>query len=188
LTLVRVMAADAAGAMATNSFYLTVRSVVDPIVIRTQPEDVIALVGGNPAFSVVAESVLPLTYQWQFGADDLVGETSTLLNVLAVQPNQAGSYRVIISSTDQSIVSRSALLTLVDRAPSPRITGIARNQSGATVSFETIAGGTYTLEYKVTLDAGDWVAIGSVAGTGSIRTILDPAPADQTRFYRVRVE
>ena len=179
---------DALGATTTNSFFLTVRPVVDPIEITVQPRDVVAVIGSSPAFSVQATSVLPLTYQWQFEGTEVAGEANSLLQLLTVDSQQVGVYRVVIRSADTSVVSRGARLTVVDQAPGPVITSIALAVGGVVVSFESAAGATYTLESKNSLDAIAWLPLGSVIGTGGTQPITDPTVGDAARFYRVRVD
>lgn len=188
VTRVWVVATDAGGATTTNGFFLTVRPVVDPIVITSQPVDVLALVGGSPAFAVAASSALPLTYQWQFAGSDLLDATNALLQLASVVEDAGGSYRVIISSADVSVVSREARLTVVTTPPAPEISSVRLTETGVAVSFATIVGGTYTLEYKVSLADAAWRPAGAVPGTGAIQTITDSTATEASRFYRVRVE
>lgn len=52
----------------------------------------------------------------------------------------------------------------------------------------TVAGRTYILETRETLDGGDWVAVDSEQGTGEALTLSWQGHGGATRYYRVRVE
>jgi hypothetical protein len=70
-------------------------------------------------------------------------------------------------------------------------TSIVSIQYGAestSVSFPSVAGLNYTVEYRDALEAGAWAGLPTVAGNGSTLTVTDPAPAGSARFYRVRIE
>jgi len=55
------------------------------------------------------------------------------------------------------------------------------------ISFSTISGLNYTLEYKDSFSDAAWTPVDSQPGTGAVVTIPDPAPGSPTRFYQVRV-
>ena len=52
----------------------------------------------------------------------------------------------------------------------------------------TVKGRTYWLERRDSLDGGEWFAVSSVVGDGSIMALADSKANDWKRFYRVRVE
>jgi hypothetical protein len=56
-----------------------------------------------------------------------------------------------------------------------------------TVSFATIPGKSYLLQYKNSLNDAAWTSLSSIPGTGGIRTLTDPFATPNTRFYRVSV-
>ncbi len=89
------------------------RLTVVPLIITTQPQDQVAIIGGPAQFSVACQSVLPLSYQWRFEAEELPGETNSVLNLTEVQAGQAGNYSVVISNSAGTVVSSNALLTAV---------------------------------------------------------------------------
>lgn len=101
----------------SNSVGVTIsasaRLTVVPLTITAQPQDQTAIIGGSVQFNVACQSVLPVSYQWRFGAVDLSGETNSILNLTNVQAGQAGSYSVVISNNAGNIVSSNALLTTV---------------------------------------------------------------------------
>ncbi len=79
--------------------------------IVTQPQSA-AVVDGTPVeFSVTAFGPAPLTYQWQFGTDDLDGETGPTLTRTS-GPLTHGNYRVIVSAgVGKEITSVVAVLS-----------------------------------------------------------------------------
>lgn len=50
----------------------------------------------------------------------------------------------------------------------------------------TLAGRSYLLEFKTSLDQTNWTALPAVAGNGTILWLSDPAATNAQRFYRVR--
>lgn len=183
--LISVIVTDTTGAATTNRFTLTVRPVIDGIQITAQPQGSTVVTGSTAGFTVSALSTLPLSYQWQRNGANLLGATTPALTLPNVQLTNAGSYRVIISNADTNVISAVAELRVVE-VPDPNIVSITQNGANVTISFTTIAGPTYTLEYKNRLSDANWTPAGSSPGTGSTVSITDPAATATTRFYRVR--
>ena len=69
------------------------------------------------------------------------------------------------------------------------ITAITPNGADFIVSFTTVSGKTYELDWIDDLVTGTWTAVATnIAGTGGIVQITDPSAAAQPqRFYRVRL-
>jgi uncharacterized repeat protein (TIGR01451 family) len=185
--LIGIIVTDTTGAATTNSFTLTVRPVIDGIQITAQPQGATVVTGSTAGFTVTAASTLPLVYQWQRNGENLLGATGPSLSLPNVQLTNAGSYRVTISNADTSVISAEAELRVVN-VPDPTIASITQNGAAVTVSFTTIAGPTYVLEYKDSLSDAQWTAAGSAPGTGNSVSITDPTATVATRFYRVRAE
>ena len=183
--LVGIIVTDTTGAATTNRFTLTVRPVIDGIQITAQPQGATVVTGSTAGFTVSAVSTLPLSYQWQRNGENLLGATSPALSLPDVRLTNAGSYRVVISNADTNIISAVAELRVVN-VPDPNIISITQNGANVTISFTTIAGPTYTLEYKTSFSDALWTTAGSAPGTGNTVSITDPAATATTRFYRVR--
>ncbi len=71
--------------------------------------------------------------------------------------------------------------------------GLRLNPAGITsssfgVAVPTVTGKTYILEYTDSLSAAHWIALPPVPGDGTIKTLSDPSPKSQQRFYRLKVE
>ncbi len=71
----------------------------------------------------------------------------------------------------------------------PIVTDVVHLAGTSTVSFRSVTGVRYQLEWLSNLATDSWLPIGSpVDGTGSVVFLIDPAAIGQTkRFYRVRV-
>jgi hypothetical protein len=61
----------------------------------------------------------------------------------------------------------------------------ARLGNGVNVSFPTQAGSTYRVFYRTNLTSGNWILLNTVLGDGTVKTVTDPGPADNQRFYKV---
>ena len=106
-----VVVANAAGSVASVVATLT---VLIPPSITGQPADVVTNQGANVAFSVAATGTPPLHYQWWFdGTNQIASATNATVNLLGVQPSQAGTYSATVSNLAGSTNSRAALLTVI---------------------------------------------------------------------------
>ena len=56
------------------------------------------------------------------------------------------------------------------------------------VALATVNGENYFLEFKSSLTEGIWTELQTVAGDGTLRTMVDPSATGPRGFYRVRVE
>jgi len=184
-SLISIIVTDITGAATTNRFTLTVRPVIDGIQVTAQPQSATVVTGSTAGLAVTATSTLPLSYQWQRNGENLAGATSASLSLPDVQLTNAGSYRVIITNADTNVISAIAELRVVE-VPDPNIVSITQSGADVTISFTTIAGPTYTLEYKNSLSDANWTPAGTAPGTGNTVSITDPAATAATRFYRVR--
>ena len=111
-----------------------------------------------------------------------------MLAITGVQRTNAGNFRVIISNADTTVTSATATLQVFDQLEGPTIVSITRTGLSATVTFSTLAGPGYRLEYKNTFSDPAWTLVNSTTGTGSNVNIVDPDASVPTRFYRVRIE
>jgi hypothetical protein len=56
------------------------------------------------------------------------------------------------------------------------------------LSFSTIAGRNYIVEFTDSLFQPNWQPLPAVTGTGHLETVIDPAAGADQRFYRIRME
>lgn len=87
-----------------------------PGIVR-QPYMQASYIGWPVTFSVVAAGEPPLSYQWLFNDEPIIGETNAALMLQGVQTLNAGSYSVVISNAWGRALSRSAALAVLDEPP-----------------------------------------------------------------------
>ncbi len=92
--------------------------------IVQQPLSQSVLVGESATLSVVADSTLPLSFQWKLNDNIVVGATAASLVVSNVQAQVEGSYTVTISNSAGQTVSAPAVLTVLERVPGLFNTGV----------------------------------------------------------------
>ncbi|MDX1953336.1 MAG: LamG-like jellyroll fold domain-containing protein [Verrucomicrobiota bacterium] len=86
---------------------------IDPPIITLQPISRTVNVGGNATFTVAGMGQ-NLVYQWFFGTELLTGATNSSLVLSNIQSSAAGGYSVVLANELGSVVSRTALLTVLD--------------------------------------------------------------------------
>lgn len=156
--------------------------------IAVQPQSQQVLVGNPVTFTVVAEGQ-HLTYQWQHDGRDVPGATGPSLTIPAVQPADAGDYRVVVRNPGGEQRSGNAVLTvlLAPKILAPEITRHPESReirAGETVTLTVEATGTPPLSYQWYLGAsGDTRLPIDGAETPSYRT----PPLENDAAYWVRV-
>jgi hypothetical protein len=97
--------------------------------------------------NVTVEGLAPIQYQWLFNGKLLPGATNALLRLTNLQPEQGGSYRVVVFNDGGAATSQEMVLTV-------RVPPIIQQQpqdvganAGSTVTFSVNATGTGTLRY-----------------------------------------
>ena len=167
---------------------VTIVTTVDvPPAITAQPNSQTALVGTNVTFQVAATGTAPLGYQWTFNDTPLTGASADTLLLAAVQPAQAGSYAVVITNTAGSVTSSAASLTV---SPASAIISISLSVgAGVSITFPSVAGVSYVLDYKDSLDDPAWTPLPpATTATGSVMVLPDTNTPTASRYYRVRRE
>jgi hypothetical protein len=110
-----VRAIDAANHVSPNSNTVVVTTPAGTAVapaITTQPADVTVADGGSARFSVVATGTAPLVYRWYVGTAMLGNCAAATCDISPAKPANAGNYRVEVSNTAGTAVSRTARLTV----------------------------------------------------------------------------
>jgi len=106
-------------------------------------------------------------------------------------PSPSTNYILSVRVTDNGIPPQNAARNfIVTVLPLPRITGIVHPPAGPiSLSFSTVPGRTYRIEYKNDLNDLLWttLSVGDTNAPGSVLTINDPAPSPIQRFYRIKV-
>lgn len=188
---------NSAGAVTSAVAKLTVVAVPE---ITQQPQNQVSATRSAVEFSVAANSVVPVTYQWRLNGTNIAGATGAKLEIKEVEPKHGGSYTVVVNNQAGQTVSAAALLTVtmqpqidthpknmtgvVDRAVS---LGVAARSAGPLTyqwffnnnAVSNATGNTLTLAKAQTNDAGNYfVVVSNVAGmatsTVASLTILVP--------------
>jgi hypothetical protein len=103
--------------------------------------------------------------------DNLYGENITGLTLPGATAVAAGAYHNLV---------------LIGPPPAPLVlANTIRGPHTFTVSFPTISGKSYVLEYKNSLNDPAWTPISSLIGNGAIRSLTDPSATPASRLYRV---
>ena len=100
------------GVAVADGIKLVLFSATLPPVIVQHPPDRIVTAGQDASFSVTASGSAPLAYQWRFNNTNLAGATNSSYTRPAVQTNDAGNFRVVITNALGAITSNPALLTV----------------------------------------------------------------------------
>ena len=193
LTLTNVQPGQAGGylvvvtnVLGTAVSEMATLTVLSPPGIISQPANQRVAAGALASFQVTASGTPPFGYQWAFNGTNLFGATTNVLTIANAQPNQAGSYSVVVSNAAASIASAPALLTVLSP---PTITAIGVAGTRVSISFTTQPDGNYTLQYKNSLADFNWVSLSSaVPGTGQVISTTDTNGPPTSRFYRVLCE
>lgn len=121
----KVVATDTCGSKTSGTALLT---LFDAAVITTQPQSRTAETGESVTWSVVANGAPPLTYQWYFDGNPVAGATHSSYTIPSADFDDAGGYRVVVSTPCGSVTSTTALLTVM--------LGLAENPSPANSATE----------------------------------------------------
>jgi T5SS/PEP-CTERM-associated repeat protein len=116
----------------------------------------------------------------------LNGGIHSFANSLIISSNATldGCGTIIGVIVNHGIIATNCAAVLVR----PTITRIARMGTNSIVSFTSVTGETYTLEFNNTLGNTNWGAIlPSTNGSGSVMSVTDKV-AVPSRFYRVRAQ
>lgn len=81
-------------------------------VLTRQPQSVSLPAGGSGSLSVTVAGSAPVTYQWTFNGQAIAGATDTTLNLSAVTPASAGTYRVVATDSRGSTTSAPGVVSV----------------------------------------------------------------------------
>src|SRR5204862_7947376 len=80
-------------------------------VLTTQPQSISVAEGNAASFSVTANGLQPLSYQWRKNTNNISGATNSTYTIPVVSPGDAGNYSVVVSNSAGSATSNNAVLT-----------------------------------------------------------------------------
>lgn len=81
--------------------------------IGTQPKDASNVAGAMVSFEVDAFGTKPMSYQWMANDVDIVGATSSTLEVLTAADDDGNKYKCRVTNADGSTTSDAAKLTII---------------------------------------------------------------------------
>ncbi|MBT3913344.1 MAG: hypothetical protein HOF22_09135 [Verrucomicrobia bacterium] len=93
----------------SSEAYLKVNSV--PMIMR-QPDGQSVGMGGNASFMVAVAGAKPIAYQWYYNGEPIDDATGAGLDLIGVENENAGVYKVQISNAVGEVISESARLTV----------------------------------------------------------------------------
>lgn len=116
----------------TNLSDVAALSVVTPLNILAQPQDVVANVGDTAVFSIMVEGTEPILIQWLVPIEDPpYVTTGSTLAIQNVRVEDAGSYAALVFNQDGFLMSSNAVLS-INRPPVPAQTTWERLPGTAT--------------------------------------------------------
>jgi hypothetical protein len=154
----------APGAGNNHSGTLFQISGFSPFIIQAPVSPVTAVSGDTVVLTVIAGGSAPLSYQWQFGSNNVVngkniaGATTPTLTLNNITPAQAGTYFVTVRNSAGQIAIASANVSVIPR-PNIGITTPqrgARLQSSALTITGTTSGEVAVARVYYQLDDGGW--------------------------------
>jgi hypothetical protein len=158
------------------------------LTITRHPQSQTVALGATTQFSVEATGTPPYTYRWRVNgtnitASNVTGVTNSVLVINNVQPANAGTYSVVVTSPSGTATSSNALLTVV--AP---LTPLALSANSLTVAFQSTSSDTYVTEFKNALTEASWTAL--ITNTGNGLRITNSLPVNANlpgQFFRTRI-
>lgn len=116
--------------------------------ITSQPRNVDCEVGASATFSISANGMEPMGYQWYKDGSPIAGAKSRNYTITKVGNADAGKYTATVTNPAGSLLSREALLRVWT---APAIVTQPRTQTrrvGESVTFKVNASGTAPLQYQ----------------------------------------
>jgi lysophospholipase L1-like esterase len=156
-------------------------TVNDPI-ITNQPVSQTNVAGTTALFSVGAYGTAP-AYQWLKDGAPLIDATNVTLTLSAISGTDAASYSVVVSNSYGNPTSGPAVLVVV---PAPQIGSVLVSNAVISLTWNSLAGQKYRLQYKQDLSDPVWQDIPpDVIATGNTLTATNALGGSPQGFYRV---
>ncbi len=127
----------------------------------------------------------PLTYQWRYNNSPILGGGGPSYSITGVQPEDAGSYDVIVGNSYGSVRSSKAVLKVFTPAS---ISQPLLASNNFILTFPSQTGFTYTVQYSSDPRTNAWNTLVATNGTGATIIVKDPLLAQPARFYRVIIQ
>ena len=143
--------------------------------------NVVNSVTNNYLARLNSDGSLDGTFNTGSGADDIIWS-------VALQPDDKvliGGQFIEFNGT--AIAGIARLLNFIPISP-PQLLNPFFSNNVFSVSVSTIAGKSYTLQFKNALSDSTWTSLPAVAGDGTIRALVDQSATVPRRFYKVQVQ
>ncbi len=130
-----------------------------------------------------------LTFSLGSGAptNATINPVNGLFNWTPTAAQTSGTNIITVVVTDNGVppLSSTQSFTVTMYLP-PQITGANVNGSQFTLSWQTVPGQTYQIEYKDDLTSPTWISSGSsLAGTGGTLSVTNDITQSAQRFFRI---
>ena len=131
-----VFVSNSEGSVLSSVASLTIEAALEPPTISSQPSDASVLVGQAVTFAVVATGNPTPSYQWRKNGTALANEVDDTLTFTSAEIDDQGSYDVVVSNSEATLISDEATLSVSAGASQPSITGsFVVNSTSVVVSF-----------------------------------------------------
>jgi len=121
-------------------------------------------------------------YLWNFGD----GNTSAAANPTNTYVN-TGVFYVTLAASSQGVTNRLTHTSYITASSRPSLVPLAVNGTNLVLTFTTIPGRMYVLQFKDSLGDAIWQMLQTVPGDGTVR-ITNSTVAPPQRFYRLNVQ
>jgi hypothetical protein len=120
-----------AGDIVRYDFSLAPPVIGDPPSIVAQPQSLTNQAGTSATFSVVADGLAPLIYQWRLNGNNLAGASGSSFTRNSALANHTGDYTVVITNAAGSVTSSIATLTITGDVHTVTLMNIWNIQAGS---------------------------------------------------------
>jgi hypothetical protein len=151
-----------------------------------QPSNQVVVAGANVSFAVSATGTPAPGFEWLLNGTNPVATGANVLTLTNVSPGQMGLYTVVVTNAAGATNSAPARLTVL---VSPTLGSIEISATNVAVSFQSLIGLNYTLQFKNSVTDPSWTSVTTATpGTGGILTLYDTNGLPPLRFYRVNCD
>ena len=157
-------------------------TVLDPVVITSQPASVTVGTGSILKLSVGVTGTEPISYQWYKNNVLIPGETASILFRPLAVPGDAGTYKVVVKNeATTGLQSSNAVVTVLDSLDITSQPASGRVGIGGSYTFSVSASGAGPISYQ-------WrKAAQNISGATGPSHTISPAGVSDSASYDVVV-
>lgn len=178
----RAIAVDASGVLyITDTQNHTIRRAAGPASINTHPHSATVELGQNATLSVTLNGGSGATYQWAKNGVALPGAVASILLLGPITREDAGTYRVVVTTSEGGVTTSNAAVLTVNGPPfftgQPAPVAVV---AGSDIAFGDIAAGTPAPSFQ-------WFKSGApIAGAVDASFTLSRATAADAGDYALK--